>query len=1280
MGLYVRSSEATSRKTQEAQAPVRQKATTVAPVAEPPRKVFSVGSRGERLAVAMDEVCLKKADGKASYVKLDPPATPATIKTRLREFAPEFEALPVAYPEDEERNEANRVVVTRQLRVQLPPESAARVASANGLDVTERPSYAPEWVIMDAADPMAALAVLDGLRSSPAVASADVLVARQRSTKALPNDTLISQQWHLKNTTTSPNITHANVENAWNFGGTGGVRGTGIRIGIVDDGLQTTHPDLSNIDTVNDKDWNNNDNDPNPEDDDNHGTAVAGVAGAAGNNSQGVSGVAPSSTLVGMRLVGGFLGITDNQEAEAMDWRNDIIQVKNNSWGPSDLYNRLVAPEPLTALALKNAAETGRGGKGTIFVWAGGNGKDRQNNSNYDGYANSIYTIAVTATDSLGQSAYYSEPGANILISAPSSGSGGALGVVTTDRTGNLGYNTSTSSNELADRSYTKTFGGTSSATPVVSGVVALMLEKNPNLGWRDVQEILIRSATPFLTTDPGWKTNGAGLKFNHQFGAGLVNAAAAVNMAATWTNLTAQTSLAVSNNTPLTIPNLNDTGVSKSFVFTSTTHRVEQVTVKLTADHTNRGNLDITLTSPSGMVSQLSTVSTNAEDEFEDWTFSTVQHWGESATGTWTLRVSDRSSLGNATGGTLGNCQVTLFGSSTAPVNPAPQVAITSPTPGQEFSLGATVNVQVAASDVALDGNPGVITNVELLVNDSVVASDASAPYEFTFNPGPGAYSLVARATDSEGGVKSSAAVAITVANQAPVITAASLSSTAPTYADQSVTVLNVTASDPEGSPITFAYQWQSSPDQVTYTNEVGKTSSVLFPAASNAGKVWRCVITASDGSKTSTPFTTAEVNLLVPPKTLVRTGAAYQYSGGLLQKGVEEVITRRAIINEFSQGPSGFSRDWVELLVLQGGSISGFQMTEAQGVSMTFNTNSIWNNVPAGTLIVVYRSGQMDGLIPTSLDTDPSDGRMVVPSTTTYFATADWITLQSEGDSISLKVDGSPIHSLCFGTFATFPLYVGDVPAGRSAYFAGGKDLDANLAANWGTATATATGSAANPGTGVTPGAANTTANQSLITKLRTNALVSPSLFRLGTGSVLPTGLTLNTSTGLISGTVSPGNVGDHTVTIERYNVLGEVVSQTFTLTVAPANFAEWIGRFSVANATAAGDPDADGLPNLIEYMLGSDPKVLDTTALTTEFGEGTISLTYRESKLPADATLVVEWSTGLAAGEIWQTTGLTTQLLEEDTKSRLLKVTLAVAPEDPKRFLRVRAATAP
>ncbi|MEO0018430.1 MAG: hypothetical protein RLZZ522_1713, partial [Verrucomicrobiota bacterium] len=626
------------------------------------------------------------------------PATQKTLPARLAELSAPLGVFPVAYLAGQERSSSTRRIVTPDLRVQLDSATAEKIADRNQLIIKDRPTYAPGWVIMSAPDPFAALDAMVNLRAIREVASADVLLAVQHSLRALPSDSLVTNQWHLKRSGSAVAGSDMNVETAWNYPSITGSRGSGIRIGIIDDGLQTSHPDLSpNADTTNDKDWNGNDADPSPGTGDDHGTACAGNAAAKGNNNLGVSGSAPEATLVGMRLIAA--AVTDAQEAEAMGYLPEIIQIKSNSWGPNDTGTILEGPGPVTLAALQTATTTGRGGKGTIILWAGGNGGDVGDNSNYDGYANSIHTIAIGATDSDGRRAYYSEPGSNLIVCAPSSG---ALGITTTDRTGNLGYNTAGS---VSGGDYTNDFGGTSSATPSAAGVVALMLEKNPNLGWRDVQEILIRTAVqPPAST--GWVTNPAGLDFNHDFGAGLIDATAAVNLAATWVNLPAQTST-TSSQTSLSaaIPENNAAGTTRTFDLAPSNIRVEHVTLTLSATHTARGNLEITLTSPGGMSSTLAAVHSDTGDNYSNWTFSNVRSWGELSTGTWTLKIADLSSTGNSTGGTLTAASLKIFGSPATPVNPAPIAQITQPTAGQIFSPGTTVSVEVTATDLTVGG-----------------------------------------------------------------------------------------------------------------------------------------------------------------------------------------------------------------------------------------------------------------------------------------------------------------------------------------------------------------------------------------------------------------------------------------------------------------------------------------------------------------------------------------------------------------------------------------------
>ena len=232
-------------------------------------------------------------------------------------------------------------------------------------------------------------------------------------------------------------------------------KGAGVSIGIVDDGLEVAHPDLApNADTANDYDFNFLDDDPSPGTSDFHGTACAGVAAGRGDNSLGGSGAAPLATLVGMRLIAG--ATTDADEADAFSYKKDIIAIKSNSWGPYDGGFGAGGPGVVSSAALEDATVTGRGGLGTVFLWAGGNGNQSGDDSNYDGWANSPFAMAVSAITDAGKQSYYSEPGSNMLVCAPSNG--GNEGVTTTDRVGSTGYN-SGAGGDYTDNSYTRTFG-----------------------------------------------------------------------------------------------------------------------------------------------------------------------------------------------------------------------------------------------------------------------------------------------------------------------------------------------------------------------------------------------------------------------------------------------------------------------------------------------------------------------------------------------------------------------------------------------------------------------------------------------------------------------------------------------------------------------------------------------------------------------------------------------------------------------------------------------------
>ncbi len=401
-------------------------------------------------------------------------------------------------------------------------------------------------------------------------------------------------------------------------------------IAIVDDGLEISHEDLSaNIITGKSWDYVDGDMDPSPGTDDIHGTACAGVAAGRGFNGMGISGVAPEAGLVGYRLSG---AATNENEADALSLYSDEIDIYSNSWGPFDIPH-LEGPGPLVEEAFESAAENGRSGLGCIFVWAGGNGKDNGDDSNFDGYANNRYTIAVAASNDFGMQSFYSENGANILINSPSNG--GQMNITTTDRMGAEGYDES---------NYTDSFGGTSSATPLVSGIIALMLEANPNLIWRDVHHIILETADQNDPTDSDWTVNGAGYDINHKYGFGRINAYRAVNESISWISADTEVSVQGSSSPDLPIPDNDSVGLTNTINMPDDIN-IEFVEISFSAaDHTWWGDLDITLTSPDGTTSVLAGKNSNvlSDTPYDNWRFGSVRHFGESSQGDWSLTVKD--------------------------------------------------------------------------------------------------------------------------------------------------------------------------------------------------------------------------------------------------------------------------------------------------------------------------------------------------------------------------------------------------------------------------------------------------------------------------------------------------------------------------------------------------------------------------------------------------------------------------------------------------------------
>ena len=490
-------------------------------------------------------------------------------------------------------------------------------------------------------------------------------------------DPLFSQQWHLENTGQGGGTAgeDARVVGAWNQD----ISGRGVRIAVVDDGLEIGHEDLTqNVIPGQSHNYLTHGSDPTPfttgtcreagGSADCHGTAVAGVAAAFANKT-GSRGVSPYASLVGYNLLVSGLVSPDSIEADAMTRNAGSVWISNNSWGAPD-DGRLHPSGPLWKAGVLSGLSSGRNGLGTVYVWAGGNGGPRRgDNSNYEGYANFRGVIAVCAANAAGKQPPYSDPGANLWVCAPSNtvGPGFALpGITTTDRSGSQGYNTSGSGGDPVDPNYTTLFGGTSAATAVVSGVVALMLQANPNLGWRDVRQVLAETARQNDSGDSDWMTNGAGFHVNHKYGFGMVHAEAAVTRARTWTNLGPQRTFPRTLTPSLTLADAGTT-TNTVAIASSGISRIEWIEIEVTLNHANDEELEIVLrnetTGTTSVLAEPRICSGSGVDlcgDYNAWIFGSARHLGEGADGNWTLQVRDANP---GSTGTLVSWKLTFYG-----------------------------------------------------------------------------------------------------------------------------------------------------------------------------------------------------------------------------------------------------------------------------------------------------------------------------------------------------------------------------------------------------------------------------------------------------------------------------------------------------------------------------------------------------------------------------------------------------------------------------------------
>ncbi|KAI8837775.1 peptidase S8/S53 domain-containing protein [Chytriomyces cf. hyalinus JEL632] len=485
-------------------------------------------------------------------------------------------------------------------------------------------------------------------------------------------DPEFGNQWHLINDSPSQVGNDHNVTGAWSQG----IFGNGSVVCFVDDGMNYNSNDLKdNYYAEGSYDYNAHTPDPIPKTyEDRHGTRCAGEVAAVRNNVCGV-GVAYKAKVSAVRILGGSL--TEADEAASINYKMQDNHIYSCSWGPTDNGATMEAPPRIVSDAVVNGIKNGRGGLGSIFVFASGNGGAAGDNCNFDGYTNSIYTITVSSVDRNNLHPVYSEAcSANMIVMYSSANQRHDDAIATTDW--QLGHE-----GDLC----TKSHGGTSASAPLASGIYALVNSIRPDLSWRDYQHITVRSAVPVNTKDPSWFKTHAGRLYSHEYGYGKLDAYAILELAKTWKTVPAhafyKTAFVAPNEKGAAeIPQESGKDVRAIYDITrdalaeANFGLLEHITVTINIQHKKRGDVAVDLISPNGIMSFLGVKrhGDRSDTGYSNWTFMTVAHWDENPVGRWQLVIRDAETPDLT--GTFENAAITFWGSQqTSTVHKKPDV-----------------------------------------------------------------------------------------------------------------------------------------------------------------------------------------------------------------------------------------------------------------------------------------------------------------------------------------------------------------------------------------------------------------------------------------------------------------------------------------------------------------------------------------------------------------------------------------------------------------------------
>ena len=549
------------------------------------------------------------------------------------------------------------------------------------------------------------------------------VVQSSLKTIAVNGDPLRYQQWHIQNDgfikTYSLSDGEAGVDLNLADVYKAGITGSGVRIAVSDSGGEINHDDfVGNVLQGVHRDYTLNSpyiGKPTPTNA--HGTAVGGIIAARGWNNKGGTGIAPFGKL------GFFQFLKSSQSASILiDQASGDFDIFNYSYGDTLLFDTKSDENYLDHIKFQTINNR------KFYLKAAGNEyalSDNNlcapHNANAPFENESPYMIIVGAVDAHGEKAQYSNVGSNLWVTAP----GGDYGqtdpaILTTDLpTCFKGYSVAGSfqlndfeygHHENINCNYTSVMNGTSASAPMVSGVIALVLEANPGLNYREVKHILAMTSTKIDPThnnsygkdhpsnvflgcsdlnlagheyEQGWIENNANVWFNNFYGFGMVNAAAAVSLAQNFnqialdplewlpmntpqieTNPNFTNAAFATDTTPQSIPDNSATGVQKTKIINySGNLKLESLTLEIDVTHTKSGQVGIELTSPANTKSILQNINNSfILDDDQNLKMRLTSHafYGENLNGTWTVKVID-GQAGNT--GTFNSAKINFIG-----------------------------------------------------------------------------------------------------------------------------------------------------------------------------------------------------------------------------------------------------------------------------------------------------------------------------------------------------------------------------------------------------------------------------------------------------------------------------------------------------------------------------------------------------------------------------------------------------------------------------------------